>query len=182
MNNILILIISIIVLLIIFIVTLILISKNKIQEILSSIEISNDDINNSLKQKYKLFKEITNYLKDNLSIKEDAFENFLNFDSKECSRNDLIDILDKTTFEINEYVDNYDDLLKNKDFLTLKRKLYHVEMNLEATIDYYNNKLTNYNYLKEHVPTSIAGKIFSFDEYEEAKIDKEEISRLINLN
>ena len=182
MNNIVILVISVIILLIIFLVTLIMISKSKIQEVLTSVEISNDDINNSLKQKYKIYKEMTNYLKDNLSIKENAFQNFLEFNSKECSRTDLINILDKTTFEINDYVDNYDDLLKNQDFINIKRKLYHVEMNLEAAIEYYNNKLKVYNDLIEHSPTSIASKIFSFDEYENLEINKEEISRLINLN
>ena len=182
MNNILILIISIGVLLVIFLITLIIISKSKIQEGLLSLEMADDDINNSLKQKYKLFKEIVEYIKDNLSIKDNAFNDYLNFNTKECNKEDLINILDKTTFEINEYVDNYDDLLKKKDFLELKRKLYHTEMNLEAMIDYYNNKLVIYNDLKNRFPTNIASKFFQFDEYKEITIDKKEISRLVNLN
>ena len=182
MNNILILIISIVVLLIIFLITLIIISKNKIQDELLCVEMANEDINNSLKQKYKLFKEIVEFIKNNLSIKEDAFNEFLSFNTKECDKDDLINVLDKTTFEINEYVDNYDDLLKNKDFLELKRKLYHTEMNLEAMIDYYNNKLVIYNKYKNHMPTSFATKFFQFDEYKEIMIDKKEISRLVNLN
>lgn len=182
MNNILILVISIVILLILFLVTLIIISKGKIQEGLLSVEIANEDINNLLKQKYKLFKEIIQFIKDNLSIKEDAFNHFLSFSTKECNKDDLIDILNSTTYEINNYVDNYDELLKNKSFLELKRKLYHVEMNLEAMIDYYNTKVTIYNRLKDHLPTSIATKLFQFDEYEETKMDKKEISRLVNLN
>ncbi len=182
MNNMLILIISIIVLIIIFIIVLIVISKNKIQDALLGVEMSNEDINNSLKQKYKLYREIIDFIKNNLSIKETAFQNFLDFNSKECNRDDLVKILNNTTYEINEYVDNYDDLLKNKDFLNLKRKLYHVEMNLEAVVDYYNNKLVVYNDLKNHAPTSIATKLFQFDEYETIEIDKKEISRLVNLN
>ena len=182
MNNILILIVSIVVLLIIFLITLIIISKGKIQESLLSVEIANDDINNSLKQKYKLYKEIITFIKDNLSIKENAFNKFLQYDTKDCSKEELIKLLNNTTFEINEYVDNYDELLKNKEFLELKRKLYHTEMNLEAMVDYYNNKLNTYNYLKHHFPTSIATKLFQFDEFEETEIDKKEISRLVNLN
>jgi len=182
MNNILILIISFVVLLVVFIITLIIISKSQINECITSIEIANDDINNSLRQKYAIYREIITYIKDNLSIKEEAFQAFLEFDRKECSRNDLINILDKTTFEINEYVDNYDELLKQKAFLDLKRKLYHVEMNLEAMIDYYNNKITFYNDLKEKGPTSITSKLFYFEEYEKNSIDKKEISRLVNLN
>ena len=182
MNNILILIISVIVLLILFLVILIIISKNKIQDALLNVEMANEDINNSLKQKYKIFKEIIQFIKDNLSIKEEAFENFFQFNTKECQKDDLINILTKTTFEINEYVDNYDDLSKNKDFLNLKRKLYHIEMNLEAMVEYYNNKLIIYNDLKKHFPTSIATKLFQFDEYEKIEMDKKEISRLVNLN
>ena len=182
MNNIIILIISIVVLLLIFMITLLFISKNKITNSLTSIEIANDDINNSLKQKYVLYKEIVNFIKDNLSIKDEAFNEFLTFNLKNCPRNELIEMLDKTTYEINEYVDNYDELLKNKEFLNLKRKLYHVEMNLEATIDYYNSKLITYNDLKENGPTSFASKIYNFEEYNEAVMDKKEISRLINLN
>ena len=149
---------------------------------MTSIEIADEDINNSLKQKYKIYKDIINFLKDNLSIKETAFDNFLNFNTKECSRDNLNLILDKTTFEINEYVDNYDSLLKNKDFLDLKRKLYHIEMNLEAGIDYYNNKLLKYNNLTKQFPTNIANKIFTFEDYKEININKKEISRLVNLN
>ena len=182
MNNVLILVISVVILLILFLVILIIISKNKIQEALLCVEMSNEDINNSLKQKYKLFREIVQFIKDNLSIKEDVFKSFLEFNNKECKKEDLINILTKTTYEINEYVDNYDDLLKNKDFLELKRKLYHVEMNLEAMIEYYNNKLNVYNNLKNHFPTNLATKLFQFDEYEETNIDKKEISRLVNLN
>lgn len=182
MNNMLILIISIVVLLIIFLITLIIISKNKIQDELLSVEMSYEDINNSLKQKYKLFKDIVEFIKSNLSIKEDAFKDFLNFSTKECQIDDLIHVLDKTTFEINEYVDNYDDLLKNKDFLELKRKLYHTEMNFEAIVDYYNTKLIIYNKLKNNLPTSIATKLFQFDEYSKLEINKKEISRLVNLN
>ena len=159
-----------------------MISKSKIQDSLLSVEIANEDINNSLKQKYRLFKEIVIFIKDNLSIKEDAFKRFLDFNPKDCSKEELIKSLDDTTFEINEYVDNYDELLKNKEFLELKRKLYHTEMNLEAMVDYYNNKLNTYNHLKHHLPTSIATKLFQFDEYEKVEIDKKEISRLVNLN
>lgn len=182
MNNVLILIVLVVALLIIFLITLIIISKSKIQDSLLSVEIANEDIINSLKQKYKLFKEIIIFIKDNLSIKEDAFHNFLEFDTKDCSKEKLIKLLNKTTFEINEYVDNYDELLKNKSFLEIKRKLYHIEMNLEAMVDYYNNKLKSYNHLKHHLPTSLATKLFQFDDYEEVEIDKKEISRLVNLN
>ena len=161
---------------------MIIISKNKINESLTAIEIANEDINTSLKEKYAIYKEIINFIKDNLSIKEDAFSNFINFNRNECSRKDLITFLDKTTYEINDYVDNYSDLLKNKDFLNLKKKLYNIEINLEAIIGYYNNKLIIYNDLKNHAPTSIASKLFDFPEYQETQLDKKEISRLINLN
>ena len=182
MNNIVILIISLIVLLIIFLIIMITISKNKINEVLTTIEATNDDINNSLKQKYAIYKEIITFIKNNLSIKEDAFDNFISFDRKECAKNDLINILDKTTYEINDYVDNYDDLSKNKDFLSLKKKLYNIEINLEAIIELYNNKLITYNDLKNHAPTNIASKLFDFPDYKETTMNKKEISRLINLN
>ena len=177
-----ILIISFIVLLILFLIFFIIISKNKINDTLTSIEIANDDINNSLKQKYAIYKEIIKFIKDNLSIKEDAFNDFLEFNKTECQKGDLIKILDDTTYEINNYVDNYNDLLKNKDFLNLKRKLYHIEMNLEALVEYYNSKLLIYNELKSKPPTSIATKLFEFEEFKETIIDKKEISRLINLS
>ena len=143
---------------------------------------SKQDINDYLKEKYKIYKEMVRFIKDNLSIKEEAFADFLKFDTKECLQSELIDMLDKTTYEINEYVDNYDDLLKNKEFLDLKRKLYNIQVNLEATIDYYNNKIIVYNNLKVKKPTSFATKFFIFDEYYNIKNEKEEISRLINLN
>ncbi|MBR3660437.1 MAG: LemA family protein [Bacilli bacterium] len=182
MNNIGILIISIIVLIIIFLVVLIIISKNKINESLNTLLIANDDINNSLKQKYAIYKEMIQYIKDNISINDDTFNDFESFNRRECTKSDLINILDETTHELNKYVEKYTELLKNKDFLNLKRKLYHVELNLEAVVEYYNNKLVIYNDLKNHLPTSIATKIFEFENFNETIINKNEISSLINLN
>ena len=79
MNNIIILVIAIGVLIIIFLIALIIISKSKISNALISVEIANDDINSSLKQKYTIYKDIINYIIQNVSIKENTFENFLNF-------------------------------------------------------------------------------------------------------
>ncbi len=182
MNNIIILGIAILILLIVFIVIVLIMGKNKIRSILIPLDISKQDINEYLKQKYRVYKDMVKLIKDNLSIKEDAFQDFLKFDAKECMQSNLIDILDKTTVEINEYVDNYEELLKNTDFMDLKRKLYNIQVNLEATIDYYNNKLITYNTLKDNGPTNFATKFFTFDDYSKIKNEKEEISRLINLN
>ena len=182
MNNMLILAISVFVLLVLFVIILTIISKNKINEILEAINISNDDISLSLKQKYAVYKEIINYIKDNLSIREDAFQSFLEFKRGEYTKKEIINILDKTVYEINDYVSNYDSLLKQKEFKDLKKKLYDVEINLEAVVEYYNNKLVIYNELKTHGPTSFASKLFDFEEFDEITIDKKEISRLINLN
>ena len=182
MKNIVILAISVAVLLIIFIVIVLIVGKNKIRSILTPLDISKKDINDYLKQNYKVYKEMIKYIKDNLSIKEDAFKEFLSFDTRECLQSDLINMLDKTTYELNEYVDNYDELLKSSDFLILKRKLYNIQINLEATIDYYNSKISVYNTLKDKGPTNFSTKFFTFDEYNTIKNEKEEISRLINLN
>ena len=101
MNKIVILGISIFVLIIIFLVISIIISKNKIKESMIPLDMSKEKINNYLRQKYKLYKEITKFIKDNLSIKEDAFKKFLDFNAKECTYEELIDLLDSTTYEIN---------------------------------------------------------------------------------
>lgn len=182
MNNILILGVLIVILMIFFFIIILMIGKSKIQEIIVPLDTSKKQINEYLKQKYKIFKEMTKYIKDNLSIKEEAFKEFLNFSEKECSQTDLINLLNKTTYELNEYVDNYDQLLKNKDFLELKKKLYDIEIKLEACIDFYNNKIILYNDLKTNGPTSFSTKFFEFDEYYNIEQDKKEISRLINLN
>ena len=63
-------------------------------------------------------------------------------------KSENIKLLDKTTYEINEYVDNYDELLKNQEFLKLKRELYDIEINLEATSEYYNNLFCQ-NFMKQ---------------------------------
>jgi len=182
MNNLITLIILIIIILVLFIITLISLSKNKIEDNLISLDIASDDLNTNLKQKYILYKEIIKFITNNISIREDAFQEFQSLKKNDDSLKDLITILDKTTFEINEYVDNYNDLLKNKDFIDLKRKLYKVQINIESCVDYYNNKLIIYNKLKNKGITSIASKLFDFSEFEVIKTDKKEISRLINLN
>lgn len=182
MNNISILAICILILIILFFFIILVVGKNKIKEIIVPLDTSKQQINELLKQKYKLYKEIIHYIKDNLSIHENAFQEFIEFDSRECKQSDLINLLDKTTYEINEYVDNYDELLKDKNFLDLKKELYNIQVNLEATIDFYNNKIILYNNLKNNGPTSFASKIFDFDEFNNITNEKKEIARLINLN
>ena len=182
MNNNIILGISVLALIIVFIIIILLIGKSKIKELLTPLEISRDDINNYLKQKYKLYKLMIKYIKENLSIKEDAFSKFLQYDTKECVQSELINVLQETTAELNEYVDNYDELEKSQEFMDLKKKLYVVEINLEATIDYFNNKLNTYNNLKGKPPTSLGAKFYDFDEFNLIPNEKDEISRLINLN
>ena len=182
MDNILIFGILTLVLLILFLIIFLHVSKLKIREIIVPLDISCDEINALLKQKYKVYKEIIEYIKNNLSIKEEAFTDFLNFKAQECRQSELISILDKTTHEINKYVDNYDEALKNEEFINLKQKLYKIQMTLEATIDFYNNNIILYNDLKTNGPTSLASKFFQFDEYENISNEKKEISRLINLN
>ena len=76
MKNIVILVISVVVLLIIFIIIVLIVGKNKIRSILTPLDISKKDINDYLKQKYKVYKEMIKYIKDNLSIKEEAFNEF----------------------------------------------------------------------------------------------------------
>lgn len=182
MNNILILSIAVIILIFLFFIIVLIIGKRKINQVIVPLNLSLEQINLYLKQKYKLYKEITKFIKDNLSIKEDAFCEFFNFNLKECEQNELITLLEKTTYEINEYVDNYNELLKNKEFLELKRKLYNAQVKLEACIEYHNNKIILYNDLKEHGPTSLSTKLFTYDEFNNIPNDKKEISRLINLN
>ena len=182
MNNLLILGICILILIIIFLVIMLVIGKNKIKEIIVPLDTSKQEINELLVQKYKVFKEMIKFIKENLSIKETAFLEFLEFNSKECTQSDLIEILDKTTHELDTYTTNYDEILKNIDFIKLKQKLYNIQVNLEATIDYYNNKINLYNNLKTSGPTSFATKFFEFDEYNTISNEKKEISRIINLN
>lgn len=182
MNNTLIFAISILFLIILFIIIILIIGRKKILEIIVPLDTSKQQINEFLIQKYKLYKEIIKLIKTNLSIKEEAFDDFLRFNSKECTQTDLINILDETTKEINEYVNNYNELLKNEDFLDLKKKLHDIQIKLEATIDYYNNKIILYNNLKNSGPTSFSTKFFQFDEYTDVSNEKKEISRLISLN
>lgn len=182
MDNILILLFCILVLIILFFMIILLVGKNKINEIIVPLDTSKEQINEFLIHKYKLYKEMIKFIKNNLSIKDDAFHEFLEFNSRECLQSDLINILDKTTHELNEYVGKYDELLKNKDFLDLKKQLYNIQVKLEATIDYYNNKIILYNDLKANGPTSFSTKFFEFEEYNNISNEKKEISRLISLN
>ena len=182
MNNMIILIIASVILLIVFIILVIFIGKSKINDILLSIEMSQDKITDCLKEKYSIYKKITNFIKDNFKVKEDAFNDLFTFKRANFENEELINVLDKTTIEINEYIDIYNNILKNDDFIKLKQDLYNIQVELEAMIEYYNSKLKLYQQLRHHGPTILAGKFLKFNNYETINIDKNEISRLINLN
>ncbi len=145
----------------------IIISKKKISKVDFKIEDALDYINEYLENKLNLIKESRDICKN---------KNYLdNFEDEDFSCESLFKLNDLLSeFEEKFNAELYDDeeLAKNKDTIEFINKLKENNINLKASINYYNDKVKAYYDLKYTFPISFV-KLFcgfkKFDLFNEKK-------------
>lgn len=153
--------IGLIILVVVIAIIIFIFKYLKLKDIMVSINICIDSINNALDKKLKFVNELLDDIKDekikkNFSYNEDA------------SLYEREDSLFNIGFEINKYV-------KEKKVKNLKdkiKKLNDMEENLDGLKDYYNTNVLNYNeiFFKKYLNKFF--RLLKFEQFKSFKIRK----------
>lgn len=151
------LLIAIVALIAIFLIT----KYNNFQWILIKLNKGENKISSFLKTKYDILLRKFEFLKNNITIDDDDFEEY-----KLLNTNISIDKLNQKTNDlnnlINKYLDNNEELYKNETIIKLDNELSNINLSINSSKKYYNKHLTEYNNLCNLFPSKIIAFIFKY--------------------
>ena len=151
---------------------------NKYQYSLIKINKGETNISLHLEQKYDILLRYTDFLRNNILINEEDFEEYNTINLKQ-SINKINKKLNKLNNEINKYLDNNEQLLKNDVVINLEKELAEIDIKVNGCKKYYNDNLIVYNHLCKAFPSSIIGKIFKYKEKDFIDDTKEEQLKIL---
>lgn len=151
---------------------------NKYQYSLIKINKGELNISTNLEQKYDILLRYTDFLRNNITINEEDFDEYKTINLKQ-SINKLNKKLNKMNNAINKYLDNNEQLLKNETVLNIEKELMDVNIKINGRKKYYNDNLVIYNHLCKAFPSNIVGKIFKYHEKEFIDNDTEEQLKIL---
>ena len=158
---ILIVVICILVAIIALIAILIITKYNKFQWIKIKLDKGENNISSFLETKYDILLRKFEFLKNNITIDEDDFEEYKLFNTK-LSIEKLNQNVNKLNNLINKYLDNFEELYKNETITKLDNEISNVNISINSSKKYYNKHLTEYNNLCNSFPSKIIAHIFKF--------------------
>jgi len=126
-----------------------------------------------LKKKFDLLNSTSEIVAKELDRKEPIVKKIVSLRSKKLSDQDLDKELDKICDELAELAFNKRKLKKIKEFVAFLDKITDVEIQLNATKDFYNNKVTINNNYVDKFPSNIIAKIFGYKTIEYFNLNKE---------
>lgn len=143
--------------------------KIKIDESLSSIDVS-------LAKRYDVLTKMIEVVKGYAKHEKETLFEVVNL-RKNMSVNEKADEdkkMDYNIDKINILKESYPKLKANENFLELQKTIYDVEEHLQASRRFYNSNVAKYNELIYMFPSNIVAKIFSFKKIEYFKATDEE--------
>lgn len=172
-------IIAVILILLIFIALTIIVNYNKFQY--SSIKISEaeNNIDILLEKKIDFIARFIPLIKEH--TKEDCklLEKVNLLKNKELNNFELNDELYTYNKELREIIDTNDKLLKIDSINNLYQEYLDNEEDLDASKNYYNDNVTEYNKLVHLFPSNIIGFLFKFKHRDFYIDEKEEIFEIL---
>ena len=172
-------IIAVILIIIIIVALLLIINYNKFQY--SSIKISEaeNNIDILLEKKIDYISRFIPLIKEN--SKEDCklLDKVNLLKNKQLNNFELNDELYTYSKELREILDTNEKLLKIDNINNLFQEYQDNEEDLEASKDYYNDNVTEYNKLVHLFPSNIVGFLFKFKHKDFYIDEKEEIFEIL---
>lgn len=138
-------------------------SYNKYQWLLIKLDKGDTNITTALEKKYNILLRYVDFLKNNIELKEEAFDEYKLLNTKMPTHKLNKKIEDMNNI-INKYMDNNEKLLKNKTIVNINKELLEVNITINGCKKYYNDNLIKYNHLCHAFPSNIIGKIFKYKE------------------
>ena len=136
---------------------------NKYQWVIIKLNKGETSINMALEKKYHILLRYVDFLKNNIQVNEEDFEEYKLVNTK-LSLNKLNKKIEEMNNVINKYMDNNEKLLKNETIVNINKELLEVNTTINGCKKYYNDNLVNYNHLLNSFPSKIVGKIFKYKE------------------
>lgn len=130
-------------------------------------------IESLLKKKFDLLNNTSEAVSKILNKREPIVKRIIALRSKKLD-DSLLDIeLNEIGEELVELAFTKRKLKKEKEFIALLDKVNDVEIQLNATKDYYNNKITIHNKYVRGFPSNLIGTIFKYKEKEYFNLKEE---------
>lgn len=138
---------------------------NKYQWLKIKLNKGETNIYNALEKKHAILLRYIDFLKNNITVNEEEFEEYklLNLKMPINKLNKKIESMNNT---INKYMDDNEKLLKNETIINLNKEILDANIIINGSKKYYNDNLSKYNLLTKKFPSNIVGKLFKYHEKE----------------
>ena len=138
-------------------------SRNRIEDQFTPIELE-------LRKKQDLIPNLTDIIKSITKHEEKVINELTSASSKLTKNKDINDKIasannmNRALNKIFALIDTYPELKRNKNFLSLQKKLEECEDRINYARTFYNDVVLDYNNLKQQFPSNMIAKLFKFKE------------------
>ena len=153
-------IIVIICVLVIFYATL----YNKFQDYIIRINEVESIIDNSLRSTYDLINRAIPIIKSNIDNDAEIFGDIVKLRSRKISNFELFRILKKASIELEGLKNTYPEIDKSDEIKKIGKQINDIDINVDNSIDYYNDNITIYNKLLKKFPSNIVATFCKYKE------------------
>lgn len=136
---------------------------NKFQWYIIKLNKGETILSTALDKKYNILLRYIDYLKTNVKIKNEEFEEFKLLNTK-IPINKLNKKINEMNNAINKVMDNNENLLKEETIININKELLEVNISINGSKKYYNDNLITYNQLVNSFPSKIIALLFRYKE------------------
>ena len=136
---------------------------NKFQWFIIKLNKGETILSTALDKKYNILLRYIDFLKTNLKIKNEEFEEF-NLLNTKIPINKLNKKINEMNNAINKVMDNNENLLKEETIININKELLEVNISINGSKKYYNDNLIIYNQLVNSFPSKIIALLFRYKE------------------
>lgn len=161
------------------ILIIVILEYNQYQWLIIKLNKGETNINMALEKKYNILLRYFDFLKNNININENDFEEYKLLNTKMPLQkfNKKIEAMNNL---LSQYMDNNEKLLKNETIININKELLDVNVIINGCKKYYNDNLINYNHLCHAFPSNIIGKIFKYKEKDFLNEEKNEQLKILD--
>lgn len=135
---------------------------NKLQYLKTKIEQAENLIDESLRTKYDLIVKINSLVKKVTKNKKEYLKEYVNLKNHKISNFDLDRKLIEAMNIIYELQNDFNDLEKNEELISILHEIKNIDEKLVATKNYYNKNTSSCNELVREFPSMIVAKVHKF--------------------
>ena len=139
---------------------------NKFQDYIIRINEVESIIDNNLRSKYDLINRAIPIIKSNMGKdnEKEIFGEIVKLRSRKIGNFELYRILVRASNEFNGLREEYPDINKSDEIKKIGKQINDIDLNVDNSIDYYNDNITIYNKLLKKFPSNIVATFCKYKE------------------